>query len=70
MTINTMCTFYLILRTSLCDYIQSYILTNHDILFANLILESTNMYNLSQMRQKEKVFLYYPLIKELIIFGI
>lgn len=63
----TVCTFYLIFRTSLYTFLH---IDNHSILFANLILESANIYILSQMRQKEKIFLHYPLIKELIIFGI
>lgn len=62
---NTVCTFYLILssNTFLC-------IDNHDIFIADLILESTNIYILSQMRQKEKIYLYYPLIKESIMFGL
>lgn len=64
---NTVCTFYLILRTSLNTFLH---IDNHGIFIADLILESTNIYILSQMRQKEKLFLYYPLIKGLIVFGL
>lgn len=60
MTVNIVCTFYLILRTSLYTCLH---IDNPDVIFADLILESTNIYILSQMRQKEKIFLYYSLIR-------
>lgn len=62
---NTVYTFYLILSSNTFLGIG-----NHDIFIADLILESTNIYILSQMRQKEKIYLYYPLIKESIMFGL